>query len=203
MKLSSFALLLIIFSFSTAHAAKVQQKTVELEYEAASAPRKTSKTKKVKKRTAKAEAVSPAAAPVDRFACNVDVSDIVDARKNKVTLGTNGFEPLLPSGLDQWLVDIKKAELVDKTKGWAGEKNIKVTPSMTKLYAYAENMNLHGVFSLSVDISVNGETTTKKYRGMGSKANMVNGYGEYATALNYAVQEVMPRLIEDLKAACK
>lgn len=203
MKLSSFALLLIIFSISTVHAAKVPQKTVELEYEAAATPRKTTKTKKVKRRTPKAEVVSPATTPVNNFACNVDVSDIVDARKNKVTLGTNGLEPLLPSSLDQWLVDIKKAELVDKTKGWSGEKNIKVTPSLTKLYAYAENMNLHGVFSISVDISVNGETTTKKYRGMGSKANMVNGYGEYATALNYAVQEVMPRVIQDLKAACK
>lgn len=203
MKLISFAALLIIFSFSTAHAAKAPQKAVELEYEAASAPRKTTKTKKVKKKQTKQEAVQQMPAPTDNFACNVQVNDIVDARKNKVTLGTNGIEPLLPTGLDQWLLDIKKAELVEKTKNWTGARNVQVTPSLTKLYGYAENMNIHGVFSVTVDIAIDGKTTTKKYRGMVSKANMVNGYGEYATALNYAVHEVMPRLVEDLKAACK
>jgi hypothetical protein len=203
MKINSLLFLAAAFFFTDVHAATTAtQKTVELEYETASTPKKA-KTKKVKKKKTQAEAAPQTAPASSAVACNVHFDDITDARKNKLTIGTNGAGPLLPSGVEQWLQDIKEAELVGKTKSWTGSKEVHVKPALTKLYAYAENMNLHGVFSMSVDISIGGETTTRRYRGMGSKANMVNGYGEYATALNYAVQEVMPRLIDDLKSVCK
>lgn len=196
--------LLLAFTWSTVYAAQpAAQKTVDLKYEAASSTKK-SKTKKVKKKKSKQQ--QEAAAPVqaaNSVACNVNIEDITDNRKNKVTLGTNGAEPLIPTGLEQWLTDIKTSEMVNKTTNWKGEKVITVKPSLTKLYAYAENANIHGVFSLSVDITTDGETITKKYRGMGSKANMINGFGEYATALNYAVKETMPRVISDIEAICK
>lgn len=173
------------------------QKYVELEYQTKSTNKASAKSTK---KTAKKKAEQAVA--VNSPACQVTINNVADKRQNIYTLGTNGAEPLLPAGLDAWLMAVKEKELVAKTHTWSGTKQVNVIPSMTKLYAYAENMNIHGVMSLSVDYVVDGKITTKKYRGMGSKANMMNGYGEYATALNYAVHELSPRIIADIKSFC-
>lgn len=180
-------------------AAQQKQQFVELQYEAKVAKKTTAKPAKKNTNKKAAQTASMAVSP----SCQVVVSDLQDKRQNTVTLGSNGAEPLYPEGLVAWLLAVKEKELVGKTSKWSGSKQVEVIPSLTKLYAYAENMNIHGVMSLSIDYVVDGKVTTKKYRGMGSKINMMNGYGEYATALNYAVHELSPRIIADVKSFCE
>jgi hypothetical protein len=110
---------------------------------------------------------------------------------------------LLPSGLDSWLETMRTEELVNKTSAWKGTRQLQIKPSLTRLYSYAESMNIHGVISLNVEYWLDDQLVdTKYYRGVGSKANMMNALGEYATALNYAVHEMAPQVIEDAKQLC-
>lgn len=180
-----------------AMAAVESQKRVPLEYE--SKVLKT--TKKTTTKKSKSSAKQPVAAPA--YECKVDVAPVADERNNKVTLGASWNAPLLPDGLDTWLNTVREKELVNKTSTWSGDKQLLIKPSVTRLYSYAESMNIHGVIALKVEYWLDNKLVqTKSYRGMGSKANMMNALGEYATALNYAVHEMAPEVLADVKNYC-
>lgn len=182
----------LVLSLGAAHfaatATAATQKLVPLEYKT-----------KVSRTTQKSVQQAPALS----YVCQVEVSPFSDQRNNKVTLGASWSEPLLPQGLDSWLETVRAKELVNKTSSWTGDRKLLVKPSVTRLYSYAESMNIHGVIALKVEYWLDGELVeTKSYRGMGSKANMVGALGEYATALNYAVHEVAPDVLADMKKYC-
>lgn len=177
-------------------AAANAQKLVPLEY-------KTKVSKATQKTTTQTRKKSAQKAPAVSYACQVEVSAFSDLRNNKVTLGASWSDPLLPQGLDTWLDTVRTKELVNKTSAWKGDKKLLVKPSVTRLYSYAESMNIHGVIALKVEYWLDDKLVqTKNYRGMGSKANMMNALGEYATALNYAVHEVAPDVLADMKNYC-
>lgn len=199
--MKKLALLIVVGSFLAAPlafaAAQPEQKLVPLEYK-----KKVSKSQKKATPTRgkkAAKAVAPAV-----YDCQVQVDAFTDNRNNKVTLGSTWAEPLLPSGLDGWLDSVRTQELVNKTSAWNGTRQLQIKPSLTRLYSYAESMNIHGVISLNVEYWLDNKLVdTKYYRGVGSKANMMNALGEYATALNYAVHEMAPQVIDDAKQLCK
>ncbi len=174
------------------------QKLVPLEYKAAA-----HKAKKVQSTSKKATKGAVTAKPAFNSACQVSVAPFADGRNNKLTLGASWAQPLLPNGLTQWLDDVRTLELINKTKSWQGEKQLQVKPRLLRLYSYNESMNIHGVIALSVEYWLDGKLVAeKKYRGMGSKANWANGLDEYATSLNYAVHEVVPTMMQDMKMLC-
>ncbi len=180
-----------------AMAAVESQKRVPLEYKS----KEVKTTKKATAKTSKSSAKQPVVAPA--YECKVDVAPVADERNNKVTLGASWNSPLLPDGLDTWLSTVREKELVNKTRSWSGDKQLLIKPSVTRLYSYAESMNIHGVIALKVEYWLDNQLVqTKSYRGMGSKANMMNALSEYATALNYAVHEVAPDVLADVKNYC-
>jgi len=195
MKLKSLVLAIgaLVISGGVHAAAPTDQKFVELKYEKAPA-------KRVQQTTTK-----PRTAPVSTpsYDCRVVVDAIVDARNNRQTLGANWAEPLLPSGLEPWLEQVRALELANKTGAWAGGKQVQVKPRLTRLYSYVESMNIHGVIALDIEYWVDQTLVeTKKYRGLGSKTNMWNALSEYGTALNYAVHDMAPDVLTDIKAIC-
>lgn len=178
-------------------AAVENQKLVPLEY--------TSKVVKTTKKTVtrKSRSAAKQQVVIPAYECKVDVAPVADERNNKVTLGASWSGPLLPGGLDTWLNTVREKELVNKTHTWSGDKQLLIKPSVTRLYSYAESMNIHGVIALKVEYWLDNKLVqTKSYRGMGSKANMMNALGEYATALNYAVHEIAPDMLADVKNYC-
>lgn len=187
---------LVLMSVGTI-AAVENQKPVPLEYKSKVVKTTKKTTTKKSRSTAKQQVVVPA------YECKVDVAPVVDERNNKVTLGASWSDPLLPEGLDTWLNTVREKELVNKTRTWNGDKQLLIKPSVTRLYSYAESMNIHGVIALKVEYWLDNKLVqTRSYRGMGSKANMMNALGEYATALNYAVHEVAPEVLADVKNYC-
>lgn len=134
--------------------------------------------------------------------CQIKFDDFADGRKNKETVGTNFSKSLTPVGLDTWLKDAEADLLQGKVKS-SGGKVIAVKPTLTRLYAYAENMNLHGVIAFSVDYVVDGKVIeTKKYRGFGSTANAWNAEHEYYDALSYAAHSGLPKVLKDIPGIC-
>ncbi len=199
-KITFLVLVGSLLAISPAFAATPAQKLVPLEYEKKVAKKQQKTTSNSSRKGAKAKsAVAPAV-----YDCRVEVAAISDSRNNKVTLGSTWAEPLLPQGLDTWLEAVRTQELVNHTSKWNGSRQLQIKPSLNRLYSYAESMNIHGVVSLNVEYWLDNKLVdTKYYRGVGSKANMMNALGEYATALNYAVHEVAPEVIEDAKQLCK
>lgn len=178
-------------------AAVSEQKRVPLEYK--------SKVERVSKKasTKKSKSSSRQNVITPFYECKVDVTPVVDERNNKVTLGASLSDPLLPDGLDVWLDTVREKEFINKTNAWSGNKQLLVKPSVTRLYSYSESMNIHGVIALKVEYWLDNKLVqTKSYRGMGSKANMMGALSEYATALNYAVHEVAPDVLTDIKNYC-
>lgn len=185
---------------SPTFAATPAQKLVPLEYEKKIAKKQKQTTSKSSKKAASAKSAVTSAV----YDCRVQVAAISDSRNNKVTLGSTWAEPLLPQGLDAWLDAVRTQELVNPTSSWNGSRQLEIKLSLNRLYSYAESMNIHGVVSLNVEYWLDNKLVdTQYYRGVGSKANMMNALGEYATALNYAVHEVAPEVIEDAKQLCE
>lgn len=218
MKNKVFLLLFGLIGMSVVHAEsqsahgdlqqRLPQDIFELRYESASAMQNKAAKKNNKKRKRQKESITSEKLHAE-IACTVQFNQVKDVRKNKVSVGSIGsirssdLKSLTATGVDQWLVDLKNAELDGKTALWQGGKHVVVSPSLTKLYAYEENGILIAVFSLTVDIQVGNEISTKKYRGSVARGNLINGYDEYGDALNFAAQEATPRLIDDLKSLCK
>jgi hypothetical protein len=191
------SLLASYFSFA---ATKAENKVVELKYEVKKNKSKQKASSSTLQRKKRAEAEAQSAA---QYTCNVSIAPFLDARENKQTLGSTWSLPLIPNDVAAWLESIRKDDLLAKTKRWNGSKNLELKPKVKKLYSYAESMNIHGVVSLEVEYWVDGKLEkTTYYRGMGSKANMMNALNEYGVALNYGVHEVIPRIIADAKSFC-
>ena len=195
------AILIAFFSSSYCLAAtKVEnKKIVELKYEVKkNKPKQKASSSNQQQRKAKA-----ASQPTVQYTCKVSIDSFVDARANKQTLGSTWNSPLIPNDVSTWLESIRTDDLLAKTKSWNGSKNLVLKPKVKKLYSYAESMNIHGVVSMDVEYWLDGKLEkTAYYRGMGSKANMMNALNEYGVALNYGMHEVVPKIIADAKSFC-
>ncbi len=137
--------------------------------------------------------------------CNYLLSDISDKRQNKETIGARFSYPLVVNGVEQWLdkaqQDFNKKALQEEIKA---AKSITLRPSLTRLYSYAESMNLHGVSALSVDF-LEGERLieTRKYRGNGAVVNWANGVSEYHDVVNLSLHYALSAVKKDLSSVCQ
>ncbi len=194
-----FAIIVTIFSSIYCYAAtKTEKQMVELKYEVKKNKPKQQSSASSQKRKKKA-----AAQPAIQYNCKVSIEPFVDSRINQQTLGASWSKPLITNDVPNWLESIRNDDLIAKTKNWSGAKSIVLKPKLKKLYSYAESMNIHGVISLEIEYWIDGKLDkTNYYRGMGSKANMMNALNEYGVALNYGVHEIVPRVITDTKVFC-
>ncbi len=136
--------------------------------------------------------------------CSFSMDNITDQRQNKDTIGHKWSAPLRVSGVDAWINAIKKEAFIDKLVEPANNvTNIQLKPALTRLYSYAQNMNLHGISALKIDIFVDQKLAeTRRYRGLGSRVNWVNGAGEYHAVVGASVRDNLASLIQDLPNIC-
>lgn len=133
--------------------------------------------------------------------CAFTVSGMVDARQNTQSFAFNGSN-LQATGVDSWFLAATKAHLGYAEKA-DSKINIEVKPTLVRMYSYPESMNINAVLAVQVDFSVNGmPLETRKYRGFDSKSNWANGDSEYFTALNNAVNNLLPKVSADLASVC-
>lgn len=134
--------------------------------------------------------------------CNFIFDEFQDGRQNKETIGTNFAQALYSNGLTQWL-SAAKTDNWTKAINNGADKSITIKPTLTRLYAYPQGMNIIGVMAYHIDFLQNNKIiASKKYRANGTKTNMMNAVGEYYTAVNYAAHSAMPLLLDDLNGVC-
>lgn len=138
----------------------------------------------------------------DKALCSFQVQPIEDLRQNKISIGFNGSN-LKGENVDAWLKNAVAA-YIDPIKSEQAKFQITVHPKLTRLYTYHESMNILGVTSVIFDFKVNGQTlTTQQYRGFYAKMNFAAANGEYVTALNESINNLMPKVLLDMKNVCK
>jgi len=137
--------------------------------------------------------------------CAFIVEDIKDVRRNKQAIGTNFFLPLQAKKVDDWLNDLSsdlRREVISDTN--TSLNKIIIKPEVSKIYSYAQSMNLHGVIVFNVAFEKNGrEIEAKYYRGAAAKTNWINGLGEYGTTVNLAAENIVLNILNDLPSICK
>lgn len=136
--------------------------------------------------------------------CRLQVADIQDARNNRDTLGVNFSKPLLIQPLDSWLTDVNEQLVQKKMADYLdASASIVLKPYLTHLYAYAENMNIHGIAALRVEVERSGQVTeVRHYRGLGSRTNMWGAVSEYHDAANRAAGDMVTAILADLPNIC-
>ncbi len=197
MNLIKFLITLIIFSSSIDgySATKPEEEFVELKYEIKKSKHKQQKTTQQKKREA--------ATPKIQYNCKVDAEPFIDLRFNQQTLGAKLDAALIAKDLPSWLETIRHTEIIEKTESWIGTKHLVVKPKLKKLYSYSEKMNIHSVVSMEIEFWINGtQQRSIYYRGIGSTFNTLDALDEYATTLNYAVQNIAPQIFADMQSLC-
>lgn len=137
----------------------------------------------------------------DTAACSFAVEQAEDLRPNKLSIGFNGSN-LQAQKVTDWLHSAM-VPFFDHAKREKAALQIAVQPKLTRLYTYHESMNILGVTSVKLDFKVKGEVVTSRhYRGFYAKTNWAAANGEYVTALNDAVNNMMPKVVQDLTQLC-
>jgi len=136
--------------------------------------------------------------------CSFRVSNFEDNRQNKATIGTNFRSALLIDDVKPWLNDASEHILKKKLEtNDVASRMITVEPKLTRLYSYAQNMNIHGVSALHVDFKENGAIVdSRHYRSLGSTVNWNNGSHEYLDAVETSLEQVYSKLLYDLANFC-
>lgn len=133
--------------------------------------------------------------------CSFSFEDIVDSRQNKITVA-HVRTSFSADELEPWMQRVK-AQYFDDLQRSSSVIEVLVKPRLTRLYAAPQSMNIHGVAASILDFEVNGDVVLQKhYRGFYAKTNWANGDGEYATALNYALNGLLTNVSVDLNAVC-
>jgi hypothetical protein len=180
-------LLILISYFCISVTAFAFQKTLPIQYENAS----TTTLKRIAKYGFSENSV-----------CSFNFEAFLDNRQNKQTVAFSG-KSIIASGVDAWLSDAQHAFFSNTTRDSATYQ-ITAVPSLTRMYSYPESMNILAITAMKVDFLIDGERVdTRRYRGFFAKTNWANGDGEYLTALNEAVNDMLPKLVTDLNNVCK
>ncbi len=207
MTIKHFMILLSLsLSFSLSKDAHTKEKKEDppltLEFEA---PKEAKKKKKGKMTKAEKE-LSKSYKKIKSMLneCTIEVADIEDRRQNKVTIGSTPWKPLKLAPIHQWLSDASDVMLKSKLRSDSiGVRHITIEPKITRLYSYAQNLNLHGVTALHVDFRENGKIVdSRHYRGFGSTINWNFGDHEFLDAVNTSMKETLTKLLFDLPSFC-
>lgn len=134
--------------------------------------------------------------------CTFAVLPPEDQRQNTQTIGYNGAN-LTALKVNDWL-QTALTTVVGQSNNPSAQNQIELAPKLTRLYTYHESMNILGVTSVTIDFKANGRVVdTRQYRGFYAKTNWAGADGEYVTALNDAVNNMLPKLASELPEICK
>ena len=135
-------------------------------------------------------------------ACAFTILPTLDKRQNKVTIAFNG-DNLEATEVSLWL-NTAMQHFTTHTQQASAKAKLQVQPTLTRLYTYHESMNIHGVVSVKLDYVLNDQLVeSKQYRGFYAKTNWAGANGEYVTALNDAINNLMPKVVQDLPRVCQ
>lgn len=137
--------------------------------------------------------------------CNFVLGGFLDIRQNKETIGTNFSKALLVDNIDSWFKDASQELLIKKFKNSPDkDKTIVLIPKISRLYSYAQSLNIHGVVALKLDVVVEDKIVdTRRYRGLGSTINWNNGSHEYVDAVDASISKALPKVVADLHSICE
>lgn len=143
-------------------------------------------------------------------ACPVQVGYPSDDRINKETIGASASAPLLSGDLSKWLADglanLKHFgySLGDLKSQMPPQGTVAIKASLGRVYTWHVGLKIFSMVALKVEfIDANGSVQVKRYRARGDKTNMVGAEAEYVTALNYALNNLLPTMASDLALLCK
>jgi uncharacterized lipoprotein YajG len=153
------------------------------------------------------ESVETVPAPIPG-ACSIVVVRGADIRPNKESIG-HEYKPILSGDPVPWVDtafdDLKRYGFTvkhsDTFKPETGA--IVVRPELFRSYVWHGQLRINGMVAMNVDyITPSGKSMKMKYRASGSKSNWAGGTAEYMTALNYAINNTMAKLANDMVKLC-
>lgn len=143
--------------------------------------------------------------------CPIHLAPVVDQRQNKDTFGANFINPLLSPPLDVWVADglsnLKQHGFkVDQTGDASAlpQDGVTVRTTLTRAYTWQIGLKLFGMVAVKAQFADrNGVLQEKYYRAHGDKTNMWGADSEFATTLNYGLNNLLPVMAADLVSLCK
>jgi hypothetical protein len=145
-----------------------------------------------------------------RSTCPVHIVLTEDARQNKETIGQSGSGALLAGDISRWVTDGLAAlkdygYVVDETRSVEPPAaGITVKTSVTRAYTWHLSVKIFSMVALKAEfIDRNGVLQEKYYRAHGDKSNIWGADSEYATTLNYGLNNLLPAVARDLQSLCK
>ena len=157
------------------------------------------------------DAAAREAPPVaHKSTCAVDVVATEDNRQNKLTIGASIRGPLLTGDASPWITD---GLLTLKEFGFPASRvaagappggALQVKTSVTRAYTWQVGFKIFGMIALRAQfLNKDGVVQEKFYRAHGDKTNMWGASSEFVTTLNYALNNLLRVMAEDLSALCK
>jgi len=144
-----------------------------------------------------------------KSACAIKLTPVVDARQNKETVGANYiYRPLLSGDAGAWATSgMQNLKVFGFTVDMATDADrtgaLSVASRITRAYTWQVGMKLYGTVVVKVDYQLpGGRTESKTYRATGDKTNMWGADDEYMATLNYAFNNMLPKIAADLEKHC-
>lgn len=140
--------------------------------------------------------------------CKIAIAAVVDDRLNKDTIGITAFGPILTSNTSEWayngIINLKSFGYeISENANSIPTKGILIKPTITRSYTWNIGMKIFGMVVIKTDfINKDGVIQTKTYRAHGDKTNMWGAASEHIVTLNYALNNVLPVMAEDLTTLC-
>ena len=143
--------------------------------------------------------------------CPVHIVRAIDARQNRETIGADQHGALLASDLSPWLtaglLQLRQygyAVQEDPADAPAAADGVTVRPSVTRAYTWQIGLKIFGMVAVKAEfLDHNGVLQQKYYRAHGDKTNMVGADDEHVTTLNYALNNMLAFIADDLQSLCK
>jgi hypothetical protein len=136
------------------------------------------------------------------FSCAIDFNEIVDARRNKQTIGRSHLTPLLAGGIEPWLD--QAASSIRKKFPREASKKITIKAELTRLYTYFQGSNINGIAAVKFNYYQDGTLIgSKNIRGLSSRSNIFSSAGGHNTTANTAMSDVVYQLLNDVHPICK
>ena len=137
--------------------------------------------------------------------CQYSFFPLVDARDNKVMVGTTSFDrPLRASGVYLWLADYK-AQMLDPLSDQSldsSKPSIGIHIELLRLYSYPNGTAILGMIATRVTIETSGITETLYMRGYSANTN-VDSFFAYEHAISEASHDLASKLTKELDSRCR
>lgn len=157
-------------------------------------------------------AAEVAVKPYRNGTCKLHIVPTADARQNKETIGQSMKGALLVDDVSPWMTEglghlrdfgyaVSAADAADVAKETEG---VTIRTSITRAYTWQIGLKIFSMVAVKAEfLQNNGVIQQKYYRAHGDKTNMWGANGEYVTALNYGLNNLLPVMARDLQSLCK